>query len=229
MGFGKSDKAGVVPHVREVLTRSDLLARVDVRVVPVRDQRIAERAPCVRDASCATDVDEHERTPIEHSALAQEVRHRRLQDQSFHTCSLAAMAEERAQQPVDPEQLVAGLRKRLDAERAGGAYADDLSGFELEKPDIDGPRVRFRPELGFSSKPVVGPPITWVKRLLLRLQLYVFDDLARQADEAIQHAEHGLAVEVANRERLEDEVRELEARIRSLEEAADAPRQRRAR
>ena len=71
--------------------------------------------------------------------------------------------------------------------------------------------MRFRPELGFSSKPVVGVPITFVKRVLLRLQLYVFDDLARQADEAIERVENRLAVEIATRERLE---RETEAKVR---------------
>jgi hypothetical protein len=120
----------------------------------------------------------------------------------------------------DVDQVVAGLRERVEKERAAGAYADDLSGFELEipPPEASDPRVRFRPELGFSSKRVIGRPITGVKRLLLRLQLYVFDDLARQADEAIQGVERRLEVEVATRERLERQVGELEARIRRLEE-----------
>jgi hypothetical protein len=168
---------------------------------------------------------------IEHTALAHDVGHGRVRDQSFHAGILAAMAEERAGQPDRAHDVVARLEGRLAEQRAEGTYVDDVSTFELELPAAGAsePRVQFRPELGFSSKPVIGRPITWAKRLLLRLQLYVFDDLARQADEAIQQAEHGLAVEVAKRERLEDEVRDLEARIRSLEEAAGAPRQRRAR
>jgi hypothetical protein len=136
------------------------------------------------------------------------------------------MAHERAEQPIDAEQRVARLVERLESERAAGAYADDLSGFELEIPRESGPRVRFRPELGFSSKRMIGPPITLTKRLLLRLQHYVFDDLAKQADEAIQSVEHRLEVEIATRQRLEEEIRELEAWIRDLEEAL---RQRRAR
>jgi len=115
---------------------------------------------------------------------------------------------------------VSGLRERVEKERAAGAYADDLSGFELEirPPGSADPRVRFRPDLGFSSKRVIGVPITLTKRLLLRLQFYVFDDLAQQADEAIQAVERRLEVEIATRERLEGELRELEARIRRLEE-----------
>jgi hypothetical protein len=135
------------------------------------------------------------------------------------------MTEEAAKRRTDLEQLVAELRERVESQRAAGAYADDLSGIELYIPSHarsdSGPRVRFRPELGFSSKPVIGPVITLVKRLLLRLQFYVFDDLARQADTAIADVEARLAAEIATRERLEGElegkIRELEGKLRLLE------------
>jgi hypothetical protein len=120
---------------------------------------------------------------------------------------------------VDLSRLPDQLNERAKQERAAGGYPDDLSGVELEKPDgaiIEGfdlqshrPRVRFRPELGFSSKPVFGPAITLVKRFYLRLLLYVFEDLARQTDTALARLETALAVEVAARERLEAEVAEL--------------------
>jgi hypothetical protein len=128
------------------------------------------------------------------------------------------MAEKRGQQGSDVDSVVAELLERADKERAAGGYADDLSGFELEIPQASEPRVRFRPELGFSSKPVIGRPITSIKRLLLRLQFYVFDDLAKQADEAIARVEQKLAVEVANRERLESRIAELEDSLRRHEE-----------
>jgi hypothetical protein len=131
------------------------------------------------------------------------------------------VAEEPAQRPVDLEQLTAQLKERVEQERAAGAYADDLSGVELRSlpllENASGPRVRFRPELGFSSKPVIGPVITLIKRVILRLQFYVLDDLARQADEAIANVEARLAAEIAMRERLEDEVEALEDKIRLLE------------
>jgi hypothetical protein len=125
-------------------------------------------------------------------------------------------------------RLPAELKERAERERASGGYPDDLVGFELEKPgggtggsivegfDLrsSGPRVRFRPELGFSTKPVVGPGITLVKRFYLRLLGYVFDDLARQTDTAIVRLETALAVEVAARERLEAEVRDLQRELR---------------
>jgi hypothetical protein len=113
----------------------------------------------------------------------------------------------------------------VERQRAAGAYADDLSGVALHTPpraeDPSVGRVRFRPELGFSSKPVIGPVITLVKRLILRLQFYVLDDLAQQADSAIANVEARLAAEIATRERLEseleDKIRELEEKIRILE------------
>jgi O-antigen chain-terminating methyltransferase len=135
---------------------------------------------------------------------------------------------------IDVEQLVADLKRRVERERAQGAYEDDLSDIELEIPapvaeaatpsmmhgfDLGGPgpRVRFRPELGFSDKPVIGPVITLVKRFFLRLLFYVFDDLARQTDAAIARVEAALAVDVAARERLEGEARRLEGEARRLE------------
>jgi hypothetical protein len=138
---------------------------------------------------------------------------------------------------VDLTRLPAELKERAEKERAAGGYPDDLSGYELEVPSGDaivdgfdlratGPRVRFRPELGFSSKPVVGPAITLVKRFYLRLLLYVFDDLARQTDTAIARLETALAVEVASRERLEAEldekIRDLEREVRALREGRTA-------
>jgi hypothetical protein len=134
------------------------------------------------------------------------------------------------------ERVVADLKDRVDGARAAGEYADDLSGVELQKPEqpmpivrgLDlqgaGPRVRFRPELGFSSKPVIGPVITLVKRTLLRLQLHVFEDLAQQADAAITRVETAIAVEAATRERLEDRVKTLEARLAMLQKSRPGPR-----
>jgi hypothetical protein len=122
------------------------------------------------------------------------------------------MADEPSSRATDLEQIATALKGRVENERAAGAYEDDLSGFELQTPGEDAtPRVRLRPELGFSSKPVIGPVITQVKRLVLRLQFHVLDDLARQTDAAITRLERALAVEIATRERLE---RELDEKLR---------------
>jgi SAM-dependent methyltransferase len=141
-------------------------------------------------------------------------------------------------QIIDVERLVTELKERVASERAAGAYGDDLSGVELEvlPPMGDGlargfdlggggPRVRFRPELGYSSKPVVGPVITLVKKFFLRLIFFVMDDLARQTDTAVTRLESALAAEVAARERAdraESAAREgAQADIRSLSHRAD--------
>lgn len=126
------------------------------------------------------------------------------------------MSEERGSpQIIDVQRLVAELKERVARARAAGGYSDDLSGLELEvlpplAPtdglaagfDLAGgsARVRFRPELGFSSKRFIGLPITLVKKFFLRLIFFVLDDLARQTDAAVKRLESALAAEVAARE-----------------------------
>jgi SAM-dependent methyltransferase len=118
---------------------------------------------------------------------------------------------EPSQRPIiDVEQLVAELKERVERERAAGAYANDLSGVSLEVPapaladgfDIGagGNRIRFRPELAFSSKPVIGPVITLVKKFFIRLLFFVLDDLARQSDAAVTRLEMALKAEAAARD-----------------------------
>jgi hypothetical protein len=148
-------------------------------------------------------------------------------------------------QIIDVERLVADIKKRVARERALGLYADaaELAALGLEVPpqaalargfDLggSGTRVRFRPELGFSSKPIVGPVITGIKKVILRLLFFVMDDLARQADAAVSRLEAALAAEAAAREALDDElsaiaerhkeeVRALSDRIAALESKAE--------
>jgi O-antigen chain-terminating methyltransferase len=139
---------------------------------------------------------------------------------------------------IDVERLVEELKERVARERATGAYADDLSGVELEvlPPQGDGvaegfdlqpgqPRVRFRPELGFSSKPVIGPVITGIKKVILRLIFFVMDDLARQTDAAVAHLEAALAAEMAARERAEAQSRDAQAQSREALAAEAAVRE----
>jgi O-antigen chain-terminating methyltransferase len=138
-------------------------------------------------------------------------------------------------QIIDVERLVTELKERVARERAEGGYGDDLSGVELDVPppmgdglaqgfDLEGggPRVRFRPELGYSSKPVIGPVITLVKKFFLRLIFFVMDDLARQTDTAVARLETAIAAEAAAREasdRAEAAAREgAHADLRTLEE-----------
>jgi hypothetical protein len=142
------------------------------------------------------------------------------------------MTETPAKREIDVERVVTELHERVAAERAAGAYADDLSGVELEtlpserspQPGLAArfdlgtgrPPIRFRPELGFSSKPVIGPVITLVKRFFLRLLFYVFDDLARQTDAAVTRLEAALAAEAAARESAEKDLKDLAERQEDL-------------
>lgn len=119
---------------------------------------------------------------------------------------------------IDVERLVEELRERLAAQRASGAYADDLSAIGLDVAAV-GPQVRFRPELGFSSKPIVGPVITAVKQLLLRLLYYVLKDLADQTDAAVGRAEAQAADALTRARKTDEEVEQLSRRVAALEEA----------
>jgi O-antigen chain-terminating methyltransferase len=129
---------------------------------------------------------------------------------------------------VDVERLVEDLRERVARGRAEGLYGDDLGAHALQPP-APVARVRFRPELGYSSKRVVGAPLTAVKKVLLRLLIHVFDDLALQTDAAIGSvegqvretrawAQEGLAAETHARERAQADLAELLARIGGIEE-----------
>jgi SAM-dependent methyltransferase len=153
------------------------------------------------------------------------------------------VSEPTPKQIIDVEQLVDDLKERAAREREFGAYGDDLSSVQLEVPpaapvvegfDLAGgaPRIRFRPELGFSSKPVIGPVITLVKKFFLRLLFYVFDDLARQTDVAVRRLETAIAAEasatearisaeVTAREGVQRDVVSLLTRITQAEERVD--------
>jgi SAM-dependent methyltransferase len=102
---------------------------------------------------------------------------------------------------IEVEQLVNELRERVERERAAGRYTDDVSAVGLESlnagptsaVDVSGPpapaipQVVYRPEVGYSSRPVIGPLLTGVKRLFYRLFHYPLDDLAHQTNAAVHH------------------------------------------
>lgn len=147
--------------------------------------------------------------------------------------------QRRPDQVIDVELLVEELKTRVARERAAGAYADDLSGVALQKQppedaiaplepayDSDAPRVRLRPELGFSSKRVIGRPITLVKQFILRLLFFVLDDLARQTDAALGRIEVALAVHAGDlqreAQRFNAEVDRIDTRVTSEVGAREA-------
>jgi SAM-dependent methyltransferase len=144
-------------------------------------------------------------------------------------------ADEPTPPAIDVERLVEDLRARAARIRERGGYGDDVGAgpVPIERPDR--PVVRFRPELGYSSKPLVGRLITGAKQLALRALFHVFDDLARQADSAVvqtwarledlerriaaseAHSEAALAGEAAERERTQRDTVTLSRRLDALE------------
>lgn len=127
------------------------------------------------------------------------------------------MSEPGNEPSIDVTRLVDELRMQVAREQA-----------EEESPSKNSPardidlvpgevRIRFRPELGFSSKPVVGPAITLAKKTLLDLLFFVLEDLAQQADAAVRKLEAALVSEVAARKRAEEEIQRLDERLARLE------------
>jgi O-antigen chain-terminating methyltransferase len=68
---------------------------------------------------------------------------------------------------------------------------------------------------------VIGPVITAVKQLVLRLLFFVFDDLARQTDAAVRRLETALGAEVAAREAVHTDLRMLSQRTDDLDADLD--------
>jgi SAM-dependent methyltransferase len=87
-------------------------------------------------------------------------------------------------QIVDVDRLVADLRRNVARARSEGAYADDLSSYGLELPlRIAPPSVSYR-----SPRPLLGWPITFLRRLVLRLVYPALLDVVNQANAALQQA-----------------------------------------
>jgi len=137
---------------------------------------------------------------------------------------------------LDVDALVAALRARVAAQRARGAYGADVGSGPVAVRAGGPVHVRFRPELGYSSKPVVGRPITLAKQVTLRALVHVFDDLARQTDAAVARAwshadevtgavavrvEEVLTAEIAARETAQRDIRDLSLRLDALARRVD--------
>jgi SAM-dependent methyltransferase len=124
---------------------------------------------------------------------------------------------------VDVERLVSDLRERVKVLRAQGAYGAEPAPGALPLPPEA--RVRFRPELGYSSKPIVGRPLTALKRLILRLLFHVFDDLARQTDVALDQVSATLGAQVEAHGRTQADVLARVAAVETtIEHLQIAPR-----
>ena len=135
---------------------------------------------------------------------------------------------------IDNERLVAELRERAERQRAGGGYAQDLAALGLEPSSrgledaveadsateaaVPPAQVVYRPQVGYSSRPIVGPVLTAFKRVVYRLFHYPLDDLARQTDDAVRRLQTAVAVEAATRQASLQEVKDrIDTLVNQLE------------
>jgi hypothetical protein len=135
---------------------------------------------------------------------------------------------------IDVERLVADIRRRAVAYRERGAYPDSILGapFDLDLGEggagsLAAP-IRLRPQLGYSSKPVIGRIITLIKRVVEKLVHHVVQDGLDQASLKIEHLARSLEdVERRAEERAEAALRGARSMVEAArrerrEEAADA-------
>ena len=115
---------------------------------------------------------------------------------------------------VDVERLVLDLQDRAQARRTANEYPQDIFDARFE---IRPGRIVLRPQITESTKRVVGPLITRVKRILFRLQAQLFSDIVAQANTALDLSRAQTAAEAEHRRALEARVAELDVRLATAE------------
>ena len=96
------------------------------------------------------------------------------------------MNEGRTGPIIDVDRLVSDLQERVAARTAAGDYDDRLlrTPFDLLSDTPVGTIV-LRPEAAYSSKLVVGPIITRIKRALIASLFHFLNDAVSQANLAL--------------------------------------------
>lgn len=117
---------------------------------------------------------------------------------------------------IDVERIVADIQRRAEARRVAGGYDRGILDARF---DVRPGRVTLRPQVAYSSKPLVGPVITSTKQLLIRLQYHFLDDLVAQTNRAIELARTQAAAEAERRKELQARVEDMEARLAAAEVA----------
>ena len=109
---------------------------------------------------------------------------------------------------LDVDQIVADLQQRVAARHARGGYDPQVLDRRFEL--VEG-KIVLRPEVAYSSKPLVGGPITALKRMVIRLQIHFLNDLVSQINAVV--AAHVAKLEAETRRRIA-----LEERVETLEQ-----------
>lgn len=132
---------------------------------------------------------------------------------------------------IDVDRLVSDLQERVAARAAAGGYDEGLLGtpFTLFS-DAPVGTIVLRPEAAYSSKPVVGPVVTRIKRALISALFHFLNDAVSQANATLAASRRALETESNARATLETQVlhltRELTealARIDALERQGAVP------
>jgi len=123
------------------------------------------------------------------------------------------MSTDEPKPALDVDALVADLQARAAERSASGAY-DAALGVPFETGQSG---VQLRPWIGRSTRPVVGPALSFTKRGLMRLQQPVLIDLASQVSSALARQQARLDAESVRRAELEEQVAELTDRVAKLE------------
>ena len=123
------------------------------------------------------------------------------------------MTEHEPEPILDVDRIVADLQERVTARRAAGEYDEQTfrTRFEL----VEG-KVVLRPELAYSARPLVGAPLTAIKRLLIRLQIHFLTDIVAQVNAALAADRAKLEAESRRRATLEERVAAIEACLTEL-------------
>jgi hypothetical protein len=122
---------------------------------------------------------------------------------------------------LDVDQIVADLQDRVAARQAAGGYDPGVLGRRFEL--VEG-QVVLRPELAYSAKPVVGAPITALKRVLIRLQIHFLNDVVAQVNSVLAADRAKLHAEVQRRTALEERVEKLEQQLtQTRSDSAEEP------
>lgn len=116
-----------------------------------------------------------------------------------------------------PEEALERAREEAGRRRAAGGYAEDPQAVRLEPTHrvtreklLEWAVIDPDPEMVYSTRPVLGRPVTWVKRLLMRG--------LRQYHAQLTSQQTRFNLQVVNRiAHLEERVAELEAERESRE------------
>lgn len=120
---------------------------------------------------------------------------------------------------IDVDQIVADLQDRVARQGTNGSREGEILDARFS---LDQERVVLRPEVAYSSKRIVGGPISALKRALIRLQFHFLDDMVGQVNTAIDGERRARTTEAGLRDGLARQAQSLEDEARRLRDLVNA-------